>query len=123
MYSDLIVERSESPSNFGKLKHSNKESGFVDFCEGESSSSCGDHIVMYVDVKDGVINDIKFEGEGCMLSVASTDLLIDECKGKTVEEVLKMDKDDVVDMLGFDVGINRVKCIMIGLRTLQKALK
>ncbi|MEO0144943.1 MAG: iron-sulfur cluster assembly scaffold protein [candidate division WOR-3 bacterium] len=84
--------------------------------------SCGDEIIFYVYIEDNKIKEISYEGHGCSISQASADILSDWAINKTVEEVLKLSDSEFLDMLG-GVIQTRLKCALLSIETLRKALK
>ena len=97
IYTELIAEHSRSPEHRHHLDNPT-------FTERGHNPSCGDEITLELEVVDGVITDASFTGVGCAISQASTDMMIDLLKGKSVEEAkrlanlfLAMIKGEVVD--------------------------
>ena len=97
IYTELIAEHSRSPEHRHHLENPT-------FTECGHNPSCGDEITLELEVVDGVITDASFTGVGCAISQASTDMMIDLLKGKSVEEAqrlatlfLSMIKGEVVD--------------------------
>ena len=70
-----------------------------------------------------MIVDAAFSGEGCAISKAAISMLMDEVIGKPIEEVEKIDKERIYELLGVDISAARVKCALIGLNTLKKAIQ
>jgi nitrogen fixation NifU-like protein len=68
---------------------------------------------------DGVVTDARFDGHGCAISQASADLLIESIIGKPLEEVKKLNKDSVLELLGIDLGPVRLKCALLSLKVLK----
>jgi len=67
----------------------------------------------------GVVTDARFDGHGCAISQASADLLIESVIGKSVEDVKKMNKQDILDLLGIELGPVRLKCALLSLKVLK----
>jgi nitrogen fixation NifU-like protein len=88
----------------------------------EKNPMCGDEIDLSVKVKNGVIEDIKFEGSACSVSIISSDLLLDHVKGKTIEEAKKITKDDLLKMVDINLTTSRVKCATLILVAVQEAI-
>jgi len=108
------MDHYKRPRNTGKI-----ENGLE--AEGENAS-CGDKVHVYTNVDDGVVSDFKHETEGCAICTAATSILSEKIVGKSVSEVGDLDRDWIIDELGIDVSPMRVKCAVLGLRTLQDAL-
>ncbi len=70
---------------------------------------------------DGQVSEIRFEGKGCAISTAATSLLSDEIEGMTREELLRLDKAFVLDLLGIDISATRMKCALLGLKVVKGA--
>ncbi len=115
IYRENILDHYRNPHNKGELK------GF-NFTDKENNPLCGDTIEAFIRVEDGKVKGISWKGSGCAISQASMSMLTDEIKGKSVEEIKKMTKDDIVKMLGIKLGIVRLKCALLGLKTISKAL-
>ncbi len=79
LYQEVILEHSKKPRNFRVLENANhKAEGF--------NPLCGDHFTVYLDLKDGAISDIGFQGNGCAISKASASMMTQTLKGKTAAE-------------------------------------
>jgi nitrogen fixation NifU-like protein len=115
LYRDYILEHYRRPHNFGVLDDATTSH------EG-ANPLCGDRITLQLKVLDGMITGVGFTGRGCAISQASASLLTDEVKGKPAVEAAKMNAQDVLDMLGIEISPARLKCALLSLETLQKAL-
>ena len=69
-----------------------------------------------------MIKNLKFESRGCAISVASASKLSEQIKGKTVNEVLKLDNQFVLDLVGVPISAMRLKCALLSLKAIQKAI-
>jgi nitrogen fixation protein NifU and related proteins len=115
LYRDQILEHYKRPHNFGPLDDFDLE--FED-----SNPFCGDE--QHIRIKlgdDGRVVELRFEGKGCAISTAATSLLSDELAGKTREELLRLDKEFVLDLLGIDISATRMKCALLGLKVVKGA--
>ena len=112
LYRQNILEHYQNPRNFGTLEH-------PDISAEDSNPLCGDEIRIDLLVKDGVIEDVRFSGKGCSISRAAASMLTEEIRGKTLEEVKRIGKDDVLEMLGIELGPVRLKCALLALKTLK----
>jgi nitrogen fixation NifU-like protein len=119
LYRDFILEHYRAPHNFGTLEHADAS------YEGYNPL-CGDRITMMlsIDEADGaeVVTGVAFTGRGCAISQASASLLTDRIKGKPLSEVARLGRVDVLDELGIEISPARLKCALLSLDTLQKAL-
>ena len=112
LYRQNILDHYQNPRNFGTLEH-------PDISAEDSNPLCGDEIRIDLRVKDGVIEDVRFSGKGCSISRAAASMLTEEVRGKTLEEVKRIGKDDVLEMLGIELGPVRLKCALLALKTLK----
>lgn len=112
MYAETILEHYKHPHNYGQMPKASVE-------HRESNPLCGDIITIYLLVEKEKVKDVKFVGKGCAISQAATSLLTDEIKGKSIEEIRKMDKDFALDLLGVDISAARMKCALLGIKTLK----
>ena len=103
----------ENPLNFGRVDP-------ADFVYEEDNPLCGDVIEISVrlDEEQRVV-DIKWQGQGCAISQASASLLTDEIKGKTIEEVKDFSKEQLLELLGIQLSMTRVKCALLSLKVLK----
>ncbi len=113
LYREVIIEHYKNPSYRGKLDPN-------DISFADNNPLCGDHIQIDLRVgTDGKVSDARFDGHGCAISQASADLLIESIIGKPLEEVKKLNKDSVLELLGIDLGPVRLKCALLSLKVLK----
>jgi NifU-like protein involved in Fe-S cluster formation len=113
MYLENVMEHYQTPRNRRPLPEAT-------FSHHEYSLSCGDDLTVAVRLgDDGRVIETAFEGTGCALSVASVSMLTDFVRGKTLAELQALSDRDIFALLGFDVGISRLRCATLGLKTLQ----
>ncbi len=117
MYQERILQYYRSPKNFGPLEG-------AQFAGEESNPLCGDHITMRVkaDAATGKIEAIRFEGDGCAISVASASMLTETVSALTLDGALKLNRDDVLQRLGIPLSPARIKCALTGFVALGRAL-
>ena len=116
IYREHLIELYKSPSNYGSLEGANKKAT-------EYNSLCGDEITMSLIVKKDKIEDIKFEGSGCVMSIVSSSMLTDKIKNMKVSEVKKLSHEDILKMLKIKLNPDRIKCTLLPLEAVRKALK
>ncbi len=79
LYQEVILDHNRSPRNYRAMANANRKAqGY--------NPLCGDHVTVYLDLEEGVIKDISFEGSGCAISKASASMMTAELKGKTEAE-------------------------------------
>lgn len=116
MYKDQILDLYKNPLNAGSIEDPKLKA------RGDNPS-CGDSTEVHVKTEDNVIKNVKHETDGCAISTASLSIASEEVQGMKVNEVLELDKDWMLEELGIDVSPMRLKCAMLGLKTIQKSLK
>ena len=116
LYRDEILEHYRNPHNFGTLES-------PDAVHEGANPLCGDRITLMLGIGDGgIIEEVAFTGRGCAISQASASMLTDEIKGKRLDEVARFGKDELLDDLGIEISPARMKCALLSLDTLQRAL-
>ena len=115
LYREQILEHYKRPHNFGPLEDFDLE--FED-----NNPFCGDEQHVFIKLDDaGKVSGVSFEGKGCAISTAATSLLTDELAGKSREELLRLPKEFVLELLGIDISATRMKCAMLGLKVVKGA--
>jgi len=120
IYSKEIIKHFKNPKNVGKIK---KPSG-----RGEAGNIlCGDIMTLYLKIgenkkKEKIIKDVKFETLGCVVAVANTSLLTTMVKGKKLEDVLKIRKDDLIKRLGQPLPLFKIHCSVLAIDALKEAI-
>jgi nitrogen fixation protein NifU and related proteins len=113
LYRELIIDHYKNPQYRGQLDPN-------DIHFEDDNPLCGDHIEISLRVDEsGKVSDGRFDGKGCAISQASADLLIESIIGKPVEDVKKLSKQDVLDLLGIELGPVRLKCALLSLKVLK----
>ena len=115
MYADIILDYYRNPRNFGTIK---APDGFF----RDVNPVCGDIVEMSFRVEDGKIVDIKYLGKGCAISSAAAGMLTEMVIGKTIDEALKIKKEDVLSTLGIQISPMRLKCALLGYKVFKCAL-
>lgn len=134
LYRQVIMDHYKNPRNRGSLS---ENSLTVDM----NNPTCGDRIQVHLQVDNGVVEDAKFEGEGCSISLSSASMMTQAVKGKKVDEALKMSKVFSDMMLGEDIaeedldlgdiealqGVSkfpaRIKCATLAWKGMEKGIE
>lgn len=113
LYREVIIERYKSPLYRGELNPH-------DISFEDENPLCGDHIRIDLRVdEDGRVIEAAFSGHGCAISQASADLLLESIIGKSIEEVKQLNRDDVLELIGIELGPVRMKCALLSLKVLK----
>lgn len=115
MYTEKVMDHFRNPRNMGEIKNPD---GFGKV----GNPTCGDVMAIYIKVKENKIVDIKFKTFGCTAAIATSSILTEIVKGKTIEEALKVTRDDVANELG---GLPAIKmhCSNLAADALREAIK
>jgi nitrogen fixation protein NifU and related proteins len=113
-YRDFILDHYRNPRNFGHLETATATAE-------DLNPLCGDQIRVDLDVQDGIVKDVRWEGKGCAISQASVSMLTETVKGMRLEDVATLSKDVVLENVGIGISPTRMKCAMLGLRVLKSA--
>jgi nitrogen fixation NifU-like protein len=88
----------------------------------ERNLSCGDSLRVELHIGNGVITSIGWQGDGCAISQAGMSMLAEELMGKTTGDIEALTKNDILKMLGVEIGPRRLKCALLSLLTIKNAL-
>ena len=116
IYRENIIDHFKNPRNFGEIVE-------AEIKHSELNSICGDMIRLFVKLKNGKVIDAKFKGNGCAISMAATSMMTEILKGKTLDEIKRLTKENIFEMLGVKLGIVRMKCGLLCLNTLMNGIK
>ena len=116
LYRDEILEHYRRPNNFGTL-------AAPDAVYEGSNPLCGERITLMLGIGDsGIVEEVAFTGRGCAISQASASMLTDRIRGKPLDDVVGLEEQDVLDELGIEISPARLKCALLSLETLQRAI-
>ena len=117
MYSDKVIDHYENPRNVGKMDREDK-----DVCTGMvGAPACGDVMQLQIRVEDGIIEDAKFKTYGCGSAIASSSLLTEWVKGKSLEEAGRISNTDIARELTLPPV--KIHCSVLAEDAIKAAIK
>ena len=116
IYHEMIIDYSRNPANYGEIEN-------PDVTFHDSNPLCGDSIDIDMKIDENVVSDIKFHGKGCAICMACSSVLTEITKGKSIDDVRNIEKNDVLGELGLEnLQAVRIKCALLSLKVLKSAL-
>ncbi len=116
MYQENILDHYKHPRNFGEI------SGTVNTAHA-ANPLCGDELDFYLDFgADEKVSEVKFNGRGCTITVASASMLSEKLKGMSRSDIEKMTTEEAIQLLGVPINPARLKCATLALETVQQAV-
>src|SRR5437870_3986871 len=116
IYRELILDHYKHPRNFGHLTK-------PDVKVEEGNVTCGDKVIIEIKCtmrnKQMMVGDIRFFGEGCVISQASASMLTEKVKGMKASDIMKLQTKDIIEMLGTELTPSRTKCATLSLEVLH----
>jgi nitrogen fixation NifU-like protein len=115
LYREVILDHYKNPRGHGVIEGADAQA------EGQNPL-CGDEVAIFVALDGDRIEDVRFRGRGCAISQAATSMLVEMVRGRTVDEVASMPRDELLEEVGIPLTPVRLKCALLGLGVLKVAL-
>ncbi len=113
MYREVILDHYKNPRNFGTLDP-------ADISYEDDNPLCGDRIRIDLRLDENQrVKEVAFSGHGCAISQASASMLTEEILGKTLDDIRHIGKEQVLELLGIELGPVRLKCALLSLKVLK----
>ena len=115
LYTETVMDHFANPRNMGSIEN-------ADGVGEVGNAKCGDIMKIYLRIKDGIIEDVKFETFGCASAIDSSSISTEMIKGKTLEEALKVTNKEVVEKLG-GLPPHKIHCSVLAEEAIKSAVK
>ncbi|MBE7410712.1 MAG: SUF system NifU family Fe-S cluster assembly protein [Leptospiraceae bacterium] len=134
LYKEVIMDHFEHPRNYGSIANAHIHEKGV-------NPLCGDELEIFMNIENGIVKEVKFQGKGCSISQSSASMMVDAIEGKTKEEAMNLIKkfkgmiledqepdfneelEDLSSLKGVKKYPVRVKCAVLPWNTLEKAFQ
>lgn len=116
LYREQLLERLANPVNQKVITDPDWQGRLV-------NPLCGDEVLLQLKVKDGIIEQAVYSGNGCAISQVSASFLAERIEGKTLKQVKKIDENDILKLLKIEPGIARLKCALLSFEVFKKIIK
>jgi len=115
IYRETILDHYRHPRNYGDLPNANAHAR-------DSNVLCGDVVEMQLRINANRIEEARFRGEGCAISIATASMLTEFSKGKSISEIKGLGNKELIKLLGTDPGPARIECAILGLKVMKAAI-
>lgn len=115
LYRSELMEIYKDPAHKGQLKSQS-------LTLEKHNAFCGDHLHLSLKIKNNIIEDAKFDGSLCFVSIIGAEFLLEEIIGQTVKEAKKIDQKKLLELIDLNLSTSRVACATLTLKALQEAL-
>ena len=115
IYRETILDHYRHPRNYGDLPNANAHAR-------DSNVLCGDVVEIQLRINANRIEEARFRGEGCAISIATASMLTEFSKGKSISEIKGLGNKELIKLLGTDPGPARIECAILGLKVMKAAI-
>ncbi len=115
LYRQELLDHYRHPRNYGVLSHAHMSTEIL-------NPSCGDQISLQIAVVDDRLDQVRFQGKGCVISLAAASLLTECVLHKPLDLLEVFSKEDMVDLVGIPLGPTRLRCALLALEALHRAI-
>jgi nitrogen fixation NifU-like protein len=116
LYKEELLDHYRFPRHKGKLVQ-------PDFTSGQHNPSCGDQVSFEAKLANGMLIEVAFDGVGCVISQATSSMLAELVKDKSIHYVASLTTTDILSLIGMDLGPTRLKCALLSLYALQDGMR
>jgi nitrogen fixation NifU-like protein len=110
------MDRYQNPVKNGKMD------GF-DLKIEDVSTTCGDKVALFIKMNHGKVEEMRWEGEGCILSVVSTDMFCEDSVGKDIKSLKELDEVKYIESFPVKISLGRINCVLLPLKAIKKGIK
>ncbi len=119
LYRENILDHYKRPRNWSPPLEPLER---VDLEFEDKNPSCGDQLRVTIELDDDRrVSAVRFDGHGCAISQSAASMVSEELAGKSVDELVRLDRDFVLDLLGIDISATRIKCALLSLKVVRSA--